>query len=176
MSSIIDKILTAKTSQRSDQIRDGQYLFMVRKLVLGDMEGGQTFVAELEVIESCSKGDLDPITKQPVVPNFVKSIVGYVQQLQKHPSAPGNAQKFLNALLGADGADPKKIENAITNLLSEEGQKTQGARGLLVRGSTYQQIVKSGPNTGKINTYTSFFNVPDSEQGDIAARAAKISG
>lgn len=170
--SIISKIVNAKASQRSENIRDGEYVFVVRKLILEEMQDGQTFVAELGVVESRSKGDLDPVSKSPVNPNAVGSVVGYVQKLTRFESAPANAQRFLTALLG--GEDPKKLEAAITNLLSEEGQKKQAAKGLLIRGSTYQQQTKKGPNAGKINTYVNFFHVSDDAQGDVAARAKTI--
>lgn len=178
----------APVSNKSDNIRDGKYLFLIKKLLLDELQEGPTFVAELEVVQAESKGDLNPTTKQPVTPNGVGTTVGYVQKLNKFLSAGGNTKKFLLAMMGMTEQEGKendpeasktagepvsKLRGLMDDLFSANGEKVQKARGVYIACSTYQQATKSGANAGQVNTYCNFEHVKQSA-AEIAARRAKL--
>lgn len=182
---VFSKIAQAKVSQKSDNIRDGQYLFEVRNLIYKDMQGGMTFVAELGVVEGKSKGDKNAETGEPVEPNAVGSTVGYVQPLNAFAAAPNNIKAFICALLDAnpDTVSEVEFEKTCEELFgavpSGKGGATfqdkdqQPCRGMLIKGATYQSKVKSGANAGKIFTYCQFSHVAQTPEEIKARRAAQ---
>jgi hypothetical protein len=171
---MLDAIGASKASNKSDNIRDGQGVLLVEEIVSFDGNDGPTFVARCEVVSSSSKGDVDPVTKQPTVPNAVGSQVGWVQKLQKFKSSMGNVKKFIVELAGeteaALDATPGKFAEVAGGLLSD----AQPARGMLINYSTYQQTTRSGPNAGKVNTYVNWSHHADNSDAAIDARRADL--
>jgi len=181
---VYNKIRSAKTNTKSDPIKDGEYLFLIKNLILKEMNEGETFVAELKVLERKSKGDRNPLDGTPVVPNAAGTTTSYVQKIGKFLSAAGNTKSFLIALVGAteeevDQPDPEKpgkthLDSLLDECFSEEGHKTQPYRGALIRGTTYQQTTKSGPNAGKMNTYVRFTCVDGQDTASVAKNRAAL--
>jgi|CXWL01.1.fsa_nt_gi hypothetical protein len=182
--------------KKSEFIRDGKYIFGVLQIISKvSTESGLNFIARLLVLKAESKGDLDPKTKAPVVPNPVGSVVGYVQQLDAYPkTAPGNVKAFMLSLGGmseSDGdamtevdlGDGKKVQMSNLEVLGEGASgPDQLARGMLIACSTRQGAVKSGKNAGNINTYPQFDPVSEAtdatefggnNDADVARRRAE---
>lgn len=160
MDELFKKIANANASLKEDNFRDGKGVVLIRELICKSFHQGPTFVARTKVVESTSKGDLDPATKQPVTPNAPGSSVGWPQLLQKHASAMGNVKAFVLALLGFKEADVNsdQFAEAFQRLVSKE----QPGRGMLIGYETYQQATRSGPNIGKVNTYVRWKHIPPS--------------
>lgn len=175
MEELFAKIASSNASLKEDVFKDGKGVVVIRELICKSFFQGPTFVARTKVLSSESKGDLDPVSKQPVIPNAVGSRVGWPQMLQKHASAPGNVKAFVLALLGKKEAEVTSAQftEALARLLSKE----QPARGFLIGYETYQQQTRSGANAGKINTYVRWVHVP-ADRGnspkEIADRRAEL--
>lgn len=183
------------TGKKSEFLRDGKYTLGVLQIMsFQSEESGLNFVAKMLVLKSESKGDLDPKTKQPVIPNPVGSVVGYIQQLDAYPkTAPGNVKAFMLELGGMSEAeseeleeieiDGKKVQMSRLEILGESAEgPEQLARGMLLTCSTRQAAVKSGKNQGAINTYPQFSHVGEASDAtefggnndeDIARRRAE---
>jgi hypothetical protein len=175
MNDMFAKIAAANASLKEDNFKDGKGVVVIRELICKSFFQGPTFVARTLIKESASKGDLDPVTKQPCAPNAAGSRVGWPQMLQKHASAPGNVKSFTLGLLGFKEADvtPAQFGEAFERLVSKE----QPARGMLIGYETYQQATRSGPNAGKVNTYVRWIHVPPSagnSKDEIAQRRADL--
>jgi hypothetical protein len=181
-----DIISEAKVTTRSDNIRDGEYLFEVKSLLYKEMPmAGLTFVADLLVRESKSKGDTNPDTGAPVEPNAVGSSVGFVCVMSALP-ARGNMKQFICALFGLnpDTVSKEALEKLLSGLFgphptagkTNQDDDVQEARGMLVRGSTYQKKVEKGARAGKTNTYCRFITVPQTEADVKGRRAAQAQG
>jgi hypothetical protein len=179
---LFDSIAEAKANNKSDNFRDGKGLAVVEGCLYDKMNDGMTFVARFKVLESSSKGDLDPKTRQPVVPNAPGSMVGWPQKIEKHKSAPGNVKAFTLNLLGYEESEVNKdrFKEAFSKLVGKE----QFGRGMLVRFETYQQAVQKGARAGEVNTYVRFVHVPPTEEtafgkndkDGILARRAELDG
>lgn len=175
MNELFAKIASANASLKEDVFKDGKGVVQIRELICKSFFQGPTFVARTLVMSSSAKGDLDPVSKQPVQPNAAGSRVGWPQMLQKHASAPGNVKAFTLALLGFKEADvnSQQFQEAFERLVSKE----QPARGMLIGYETYQQATRSGANVGKVNTYVRWIHIPPSQGNspeDIAKRRAEL--
>ena len=158
------------TGKKSEFIRDGKYVFGVLQIISKQSdESGLNFIARLLVLKAESKGDLDPKTKQPVIPNPVGSVVGYVQQLDAYPkTAPGNVKAFMLALgnmsesegdtvTEVDIGGGKVVQMSNLEVLGEGAAgPEQMARGMIIACTTRQGTVKTGKNAGNVNTYPQF--------------------
>lgn len=162
------------TGRKSEFIRDGRYILGVLQIISKVSEqSGLNFIARMLVLKSESKGDVDQKTKQPITPSAVGSVVGYVQQLDKYPkTAPGNVKAYMLELAGMSESDAdqvevveidgKQLQMSRFEILGEGASgPEQLSRGMLIRCSTRQGEVKSGPNAGKINTYPQFEHVSE---------------
>lgn len=183
------------TGKKSEFLRDGKYVLGVLQIMSKVSEqSGLNFIARMVVLKSESKGDLDPKTKQPVIPNPVGSVVGYIQQLDAFPkTAPGNVKAFMLELGGMSEAegdtieeveiDGKKVQMSKLEILGEAaGGPEQLARGMILTCSTRQAAVKTGKNIGAINTYPQFSHVGEdpastefggNNDADVARRRAE---
>lgn len=171
------------TGKKSEFLRDGSYVLGVLQIISKKSDqSGLNFIARMLVLKSESKGDLDPVTQKPVIPNPVGSVVGYIQQLDAYPkTAPGNVKAFMLELGGMTEQegdtieeveiDGKKVQMSRLEILGEGAAgPEQLARGMLLNCSTRQAQVKTGKNAGKINTYPQFDHVGD------AADATEFGG
>lgn len=172
---MLDAVGASRASQKSEYLRDGKFLLMVKELIYKKMEGGLTFVARVEVLESESKGDLDLVTGKPVIPNVVGTSAGWIQLTQKHKSAAGNIKAFVLALLNYSEAEVDAKPGSFGEALGELISTQQPARGMVIRASSYRQMVRSGPNAGKIQTYMAFTPAADLNTADrILARRTDL--
>lgn len=175
MEDLFLKIGGSSASLKEDVFRDGKGIVEIRELLCKRFFQGNTFVARSRVVNSASKGDLNPVDKTPVVPNAPGSSVGWPQMLDKHASAPGNVKGFVLALIGfaENQVTTAQFAEALARLISKE----QPGRGMLIGYETYQQATRSGANIGKINTYVRWTHVKPSEGNDkdsIAKRRAEL--
>ena len=188
----LNAIANARGTTRSDHFRDGKGRILVQEILYEQKDEGPTFILRGKVVESSSKGDLDPVSKQPVIPNAPGSEVGYVQKVKKFKSAAGNIKKAVCNLLGYTEEEvdskPGSLAKAVCRLADLDpatqqnirktlGATCQPARGMLLDYSTYQQMTKSGANAGKVNTYVNFIHVPPTagnSPDEIATRRAQL--
>lgn len=185
--SMLDGIGASRANTKSDYFKDGQGLALLKEVIYKDMNDGPTFVARFTILESSSKGDVDPVTKQPVVPNAPGSEVGWIQKTGKQKSAAGNVKSFVLALLGYSEAEvdskPGSFADAVAQLadLDSNGQDARGAiaskggviqpgRGMVVRYATTQAAIRSGPNAGKVLTFVKFSHVGDLNTKELIAK------
>ncbi len=175
MDDLFRKIGDAQGSGKGDNFRDGKGVLVVREMLLKKLNEGWTFIGAFKVVSSESKGDLDPITKQPVIPNAVGSNPSWPQKLDKFKSAMGNVKECILALLGFAAGAVKAEDFAET--LKGLVAGGQPGRGMLVGYETYQQATRSGANIGKVNTYVKFIHVPKeagNSKEEIAKRRAEL--
>lgn len=144
---IFESIGNAKTTTRSNHIKEGKGTLLVKKIECRELEAGTTFIVEAEVLESEQTG-ANP-------PNLLGSTIGYIQQLLKFKAAAGNVKAFTQALVGEPDADG----SAIAKVLEELCGPKQPGTGMLIKYETFQQTTKTGPNAGSVNTYPRFFHV-----------------
>lgn len=145
---ILDDILGAKaSSNRGSRIKDGEYLFEVQKVELGKKFAGSMAIWELKVLESKS-------ISSEIAPNPVNDVVGFVNNIDKSPSAAGNVKAFFMALLGMKSDD--KSLGATIDACANEGL----AEGMKVRARTYRSPIKSRP--GEEFLGTNWYHVPTS--------------
>lgn len=184
----LDLIGEAKTFEKSPFIKDGMGVLLIEEISYSRKTKGPTFVARMQVVESKPNGDLDPVTKQPAVPNAVGTEVAYVQLPQLYPSAAGDIKAFLCNVLGTDASAVSKEEFSKTLAQAADidtatgeyvgkslGPNRQPMRGMLVRYATYQKETQKGPNKGKINTYAKFSHIKQGNSAEeIAARRNEL--
>lgn len=175
MDELFGEIGAAKVNNKTPNLRDGQGVVLIKELLCKKLNEGPTFIAALKVVSSSSKGDIDQVTKQPVEPSAPGSAASWIQKLKKFKSAPGNVKGFLLTALNKAEANvtPDQFAQALARAISKE----QPMRGMLIRFSTYQQQVQSGPTAGQWRTYVNWSfigkdagNSPD----EIAARRAEL--
>ncbi len=175
MDEIFKKIADAQASNKGNNFTDGKGIVVVREVLYKNLNDGPTFIAATKVIESASKGDVDPVTKQPVIPNAVGSCPSWPQKINKFKSAPGNVKAFVLSLLGFKESEvtSDQFGEALGRIVGKE----QPARGMLIRYETYQQVTQGGPNKGNVNSYVKWSHVaPESgnSKAEIAARRAEL--
>lgn len=184
----LDLIGEAKTFEKSPYIKDGMGVLLIEEISYSRKTKGPTFVARMQVVESKPNGDLDPVTKQPTVPNGVGTEVAYVQLPQLYPNAAGDIKAFLCNVLGTDANSVSKEEFSKTLAQAADidptsgefvgkslGPNRQPMRGMLVRYSTYQKETQKGANKGRINTYVKFSHIKQGNSPEeIAARRAEL--
>lgn len=175
MEELFGEIGAAKMNNKTPNLKDGQGVVLIKELLCKKLNEGPTFIAALKVVSSSSKGDIDQVTKQPVEPSAPGSAVSWIQKLKKFKSAPGNVKGFiLTALNKAEASvSPDDFAKALARSISKE----QPMRGMLLRYSTYQQQVQSGPTTGQWRTYVNFSHVgrdAGNSPEEIAARRAEL--
>jgi hypothetical protein len=173
---LLKKIASARATGGGTIIRDGIYRFMIHKMMIEKKWKGVCFIVEFEVIDA--KPAIDG-----VAPNPVGSVCGYVVNLDRNPSAPGNTKALILGLLGIDES---KITNAAGQPASEDEQHAQIAecvawaiseqnpcRGMLLDDVTFRKEIQSGANAGKPFTGHNWARV-DQTPEQVAARRAEI--
>lgn len=172
MRDIFKKIGKSKASMGGNYIRDGEYLFAVRNVIVKDSDAGSGiyFIVELDVIEA--KNDPNAIDNgTPVIANPVGSQASFVTELTANKSGPGNAKAFVLGLLGYEEAEV--TDDDVASTLEDFTSKEQPARGMLVRDTTFRKPVKTGKNAGNPFTAHRWTNVPQSPE-EIASRRAAM--
>ena len=141
--SMFGKIAGASASGGGNHLRDGNYVLLVENVMLEKKFGGETFIAEMRVMQATPNGELDD-KGNAIVPNKVGSTASLVCNLTKHESAAGNAKAFVLGVLAALGY----TEEQITEQLMVEvcDKKVQPLRGMGVECRTYRKV-----NQGRVN-------------------------
>lgn len=168
MRDIFRKIGKAKASAGGNFIKDGDYLFAVRNVIVKDSDAGSGifFIVELDVLES--KDDPNAVDNGVAVKaNPVGSQASFVTELTANKSGAGNAKAFILGLLGY--AEDEVTDEEVAQTLEDFTGKGQPARGMLVRDTTFRKKIKTGANAGKPFTTHKWQNVPQSDE-EIAAR------
>ncbi len=176
------KIADAKSSKGGNRIKDGNYIFAVERLEFAEKNGGNTFVAELRVIESESNGSRnigDGTTGDLNEPNVKGSSVSFVCVLESTPSAAGNMKEMLCALVNADPDSGEAFLNAFNTYVEHkdtDGKKintSQPARGMIIGAETYRKMTKNGKNAGKWGTYPGWAHIEQTAE-EIKTRRAEL--
>ena len=150
-SSIASAILKADpTGNKNPFIRDGQYLFKVLKCEEKTRQG-RSVVIEMEVLEASEIQDKDPQGINPV-----GSCVSYHNNIDKSESAAGNILAFFMALTGTRDKEDPSFEETLSASLNEE----QLASGMLIKGRTFRNKIKKGPNAGQDFVGVNWTHVP----------------
>lgn len=170
-SSVFGKIGSADVTQRGDFVRDGKYLLEVSEIRLFQGQSGPTHVAELIVREAVAK-------KAGVEPNAVGSKVSFVNVIagKTKDVAPSKIKDFCLTLVGKDVKQTPAQEAAsvVERMSGTDTDREKGklARGMLIRGETYEFTSRAGNHGVGIN----WTHVPGQTKEERQARAAAQEG
>lgn len=167
---IAKKIAESDARGGGNWLKDGRGVLVVKALKFDNMEGGDTFVAEMLVESSESYPDAKDDKGQPVIANAPGSTVSYVQQLDKFKSAFSNTKTFILALMGEDesAVKPEDFAAAFEKLCSKENP----ARGMRIKYSTFRKLTKAKDKSLTLPVWEHVTQTAD----DIAATRAKLEG
>lgn len=173
---LLKKIASAKATGGGTIIRDGIYRFLIHKMMIEKKWKGICFIVEFEVVDA-------KVAIEGVTPNSIGSMCGYVVNLDRNPSAPGNTKALILGLLGVDES---KLVNAAGQPASEDEQHAQIAecvawaiseqnpcRGMLIDDVTFRKEIQSGTNAGKPFTGHNWARV-EQQPGEVAQRRAQM--
>lgn len=165
---LLKKIAESRATAGGNNIKDGDYILVVKRLLVDQKYKGTMFIAEFDVVESAQ-------TREDVTPNAPNSDCSIALNLDTNASAPGNMKQFFLGLLGKDEATTP-TEELIKDMEKYTGEDNK-ARGMLVACSTYRKVTKTGPNAGKEGTYPRWARVSETEgntEDAIKARRAEL--
>lgn len=154
--SSLSKIATAKMTGGGSNIRDGKYKMLVEKCELKKGHYGESFIAELRVVEATPNGEMQiaaderSVTDKAVVPNPVNTTCSLVCNLTKHDAAAGNVKKFVFGVLQAFGYAEEQITEEV---LGQVISAAQPLRGMAVECETFRKNNAgraTAANAGKI--------------------------
>lgn len=168
----LNRIGAARATIKSDYFRDGHGVAVVDELIYDKMNGGLTFVARCQIVESASKGDIDPKTRQPAIPNASGSLASWVQVYQPNIGMEGRVKAFVLAITDQDEAAVDAVPGAFGKALFDLTQgREQPAKGMVVCYSSFQYTTKKGvTQTGISWSPAASANTPEK----IKARRAKL--
>ena len=165
---IAAQIAGSRASNGGNFIRDGRGVLVIKKISIEKLYEGQTFIAELCVVESAPSGEKDE-KGQEIQPNPVGSTVSFIQQLEKRPqTAFGNTKAFL--LAAAEEDEDNITSEEFKAFLDDAKGSKQALRGKLVSYETRRKWTK---DKSKLLTLPVFRAYPQTAE-DIAARRAAI--
>lgn len=168
------KIANATVSVKGEYFRDGFGQVLVKQLIYKSMDRGPTFVMEGRIVKSASKGDVDSVTKQPVVPNAPGANVSWPQVVNANKSAPANIRGFILAAANAPATTPNEV---FFEAFTEAIGPSQVIRGMLLNFSSYQQQTENQKKArkGETNTYIRFSHCAEGNSPEeVAARRAEL--
>src|SRR5262249_41157913 len=151
------RIAEAKTSKGGVRIKDGEYVFLVKRIICESKYTGLMFIAELEVVESL-KSD-DPNAAKDVEPNAPRTECSQAWALDGSgpagDAAKSNTKQFLLALLGLpESTAPDDFVKNLGEYSGETGTpESVKARGMLVACSTRREPIKSGKSAGTMGCF-----------------------
>lgn len=163
---LLKKIAEARATQGGNNIKDGNYVLVVKKLMIENKFKGTFFIAEFDVV------DAEP-TRQDVEPNAVGTDCSIALNLDSNVSAPGNMKQFFLGLLGLEEATTttEQLMKEIAKYVGEDN----AARGMLVEASTYRKVTKTGANAGKEGVYPRFSPATgENTAAQVKARRAEL--
>jgi len=174
------KIADAKSSIGGINIRDGEYVFIVKRVLCESKFTGTYFIVEFEVKEAMKVDVVDKDGKVlDITPNKENSscsvAFGVEAQGKAGQAALSNTKQFVCGLYGLDdkSTDEEEFMRRANDLTSDD----QPARGMLVHCVTYRKVTQSGKNAGKEGTYPRFFPLGEGEgntAGEISDRRTAL--
>jgi hypothetical protein len=159
---LLKKIAEARATAGGNNIKDGEYVLLVKKIIVDSKFKGTTFIAEFDVVD-CEK------THATVEPNPKGTDCSIALNLDTNVLAPGNMKQFFLGLLGLDEATTPAAK--LGEEMSKYTADDQPGRGMLIECSTYRKVTKTGPNAGKEGVYPRWY--PASEGNSSAEVAAR---
>ena len=163
---VFGEIGKASVTERSDDVKEGDYLFEVAEIVLFKGNNGPTHKVRLIVREALKKGAEEP--------SAVGSEVGVVNLLggKTIKVAPGKIKGFTLALFGLNESDIT-AEKA-SELAMESCAASNPCKGFLVRGSTVWWTSRAQVRGLGVNFSPATIPGPKGENSaaKVAARAA----
>lgn len=182
---LLNKIARSRATKGGNNIKDGKYVFEIKKIIQEKKEDGEMFIVELGVVEcEAQPGNFERAGKPvwpgvdgaiEVKPNPVGSSPSYVLNLDKNKSAGGNVKAFVLALV--DGEDfSEEDEKAVADFVATVDEligPTQPARGMLIYDETFRKKIKGGDNAGQPFVGHNWQHVEQTGE-QIAERRAKL--
>lgn len=154
------KIVSAKATTKGVPLTDGEYLLEVQGIKFFEGFSGDTFVAELKVLEAKK-------TDEKIEPAPVGSVRSFVVVLDPKGMGAGNVKAFAMALLGC--AEEEIDEDGLEALCS----KDQPARFLKTRDSAFTRPQKVDKN--KSFTHHRWEHVATSDEEITAIKARRAA-
>jgi hypothetical protein len=154
---MLKQLAKAKSSQGGAYLKPGKYTFALNEIKVENTPmGGETFIAELLVLESENYLDAEKA-------NAVGTTVNFLQQLEKRPMVAFPATKaFIEALVAEESVGEDDFVESVKAAISKE----QPLRGALVKAETYNKLTKDKSKTLVLPKWSSVNNTVDT----IAAR------
>jgi hypothetical protein len=174
MSGAFAKIAGASITGGGNNIRHGNYTFLIEKVEIDTKFGGEMFIAEFRVAEAEANGAVDE-QGRPVVPNAVGSTCSLVCNLTKFENAKGNALAFLVGAMGGLGYTQAQVTPEV---IGEVTSARNPLRGLAVRDETYAGVNKgraNPANAGKPLTLNKWKSIAQTAEA-IAQQRAFLDG
>lgn len=137
------KITAATATGGGNFIRDGIYKFLVEKVHMVAGHQGESFIAELRVMESNPSG-LNDEQGRPIVPNAPGSTCSLVCNITANESAAGNAKAFLEGALA--GLGYSAVQATAPDTLALVTSEKNPMRGVVVLDETFRGINKGRKN------------------------------
>lgn len=167
------KIAEAKMTAGGNNIKDGDYEFVVKQIICEAKYKGTFFIPEFDVLKAQK-------THSTIEPNTVGSDCSAAWPLDTNgpagEAAKGNIKQFLCGLFDLpESVGMEEIMKVANDYAGPAGSEDAlRARGMLVRASTFRKAVKSGPNVGKEGCYPRFSPVTDQTPEQVAERRKKL--
>ncbi len=165
---LAQKVATSRASGGGNVIKDGRYVFLIKKAFVDQKFKGTTFIAELDVIVAEK-------THDTIEPNKEGSSASYVLNLDQNVSAPGNLKQMILALIGKEESEltPDQFATELNRVIGT----AQAGRGMYIAAETYRKTTQKGANAGKEGVYPRWSTVSATEGNadtDITTRRAKL--
>ncbi len=149
---LFNEIANAKTSGTGIKIRDGKYIFVLKKVMMDKLYSGTYFIVEF-IVKHATKvvvNELnEPYAVIDVEPNAVGTTCSVCVEIGgKNKSAAGNIKALFMGLVGE--TDESKVDaKEFQEMLDKMTSTAQPGRGMYIRCETYRKPIKSGVNIGK---------------------------
>lgn len=183
---IFDQIANTKVTTRGNYFNEGSGIVVLTECSYKSLDGGPTFIAEHQIVQSKPNGQLG-IDGKPTIPNAPGTTATFIQQPAKFPKTAGaNIKAYVCALVGIDpdsviGAEPHEQFKAYVNKgeVANFANATraicgpdQVAKGALLAYETYRQSTKAqkAAGRGEYNTYVRFTHIKGQSEDQIFAR------
>ncbi len=140
-----DRIAKARTVGGGNNIRHGEYVFMIMKSTYEKMNSGQCHINEFVVYESKKQIVVEGEKTVDVEPNPVGSQCSYVINYDGKGklSADGNSKAIVLGLFGM--TEGEVDDSLVSDTLGDFTDDAQPAKGMLVKCTTYPKEVRSKP-------------------------------
>ncbi len=165
------KIAEAKTSKSGNNIKDGDYVLVIKKLICDEKYTGTMFIGEFGVVASEKSHE----TIEPNKEGSDCSVAfGIGSPGDKGSAALSNTKQLVCAIQGLDEDDNEGFTKFCSEYVGKESEPEFStlAAGRLVTCSTYRKKTQKGPNAGKEGCYPRFGHV-DAASGNSPEQIAE---